>query len=731
MTSKELILQLIESTLQEYGYAQIAKQLSKEIGSGVDSQDIVSARKENNFMNDFMNELEKGNYSTVMEVIYNAVNKYENKVNIDNGNLALSESDSRSQFILKAFDKSPNPKIEMMIMIYLIRRVMFLENLSLFYQQIIDGSEFTEILSERSKELMDYLREHLMPVLDLLATAINSLDLEEFVFFEHKIVHNLTREKESSLLLPLLLEPPKNQEELLERILNQSIIFFDTSHLVTNNMPITSVLRSILSNTYLSAFFNALEEDKERLRFPPKCLEKCIQNSITYWKEQSRFHLTPRILPRKSKDLDPLFSSLQADDLYRNQFPSSLLMTLSVHTDEVWFAKFSPLGKHLVTGSRDGRLVVYDVANEFSVLVILESSSVKDSQAFVPFSSLPSPNKSKAIIYCCWDPSEQYLVSCCLDTIIRVWYLGDLKKHSKRITRSMDSSNEESVKLLSCFTLGQNIRTWTCEFIPNNDLPRPLFIVGSPDKVLKAFDIDGVELFDFYSSTDQIQENAVNQNNNEDEDVLDDPDKVKNLNKQLPSKKIQNNFNRINDFSITPDGKILITANNDRKVYFYEIPDTFEGNTSTRILSTITLNGRLTSSSISSDGKFLLVSIAPEELQLWDISDVVNNSEKPILSKKFIGHSQSGYIIRSSLGYLVNNEEELALSGSEDGYIYIWQTKTGQLITRIKGHNGLCNSVDWNRFYQPKKNSKDWGKVWCSVGDDKLVKIWGPPEWNN
>lgn len=122
----------------------------------------------------------------------------------------------------------------------------------------------------------------------------------------------------------------------------------------------------------------------------------------------------------------------------------------------------------------------------------------------------------------------------------------------------------------------------------------------------------------------------------------------------------------------------------------------------------------------------MLLSIAPEELQLWDISPLETN-EKPFLKQKFLGQSQAVYMVRSCFGYLTTTsmKEELVLSGSDDGYIYIWKLDTGQLITRVKGHEGLCNSVDWNRFY-PAKSGKDYGKYWCSVGDDQLIKIWGP-----
>lgn len=105
--------------------------------------------------------------------------------------------------------------------------------------------------------------------------------------------------------------------------------------------------------------------------------------------------------------------------------------------------KFSPLGKFLVTGSLDGRLILYNVYDNFQRIKIMEPTNAADSAAFVPFSIKPSSGKTKAVIYCCWDPKEQYLVSCCLDTVIRIWSIGDIDR--KRITRS--EANTETMIL--------------------------------------------------------------------------------------------------------------------------------------------------------------------------------------------------------------------------------------------------------------------------------------------
>ncbi|KAI5965021.1 hypothetical protein KGF57_000814 [Candida theae] len=512
-------------------------------------------------------------------------------------------------------------------------------------------------------------------------------------------------------------------------------------------------------------------------------LSTIIDQAVKYQQSQSPFYLPPRTkhdwrksLSAQNPNPSPTTNNFNCDQLH---------CTLTDHLDEVWFLKFSPSGKYLVTGSLDGRLILYNVHENFQRIKIMEPTNAADSAAFAPFSVKPSSGKTKAVIYCCWDPKEQYLVSCCLDTVVRIWSIGDIDR--KRITRSEANTSHE-IKLMTCFTLGQDIKTWSCEFLPYRketsfSSSTPQFVIGSPDKALKVFDCYGVEVFDFYGNlegddeekrqnqghrsgvldpytssattspsssrrTHDITNNTdgeaviedANDVNDEDEDEDEDVDDIHNDEdhddgnrkddismKEADAKSTftESAFNRINDLAITPDGKFLITANNDKKLLFYRIPDVFNDEATTKRLACINLRGRLTSCSVSSNGKYVLINSAPEELQVWDISPLLHHNP-PILYRKYIGHSQSTYIVRSSFGYLneETGEEELVLSGSDDGYVYFWHLHTGQLITRIKAHIDLCNAVDWNLRGSVVRNN-DYGKMWGSVGDDKLVKIWG------
>ncbi|RCK65584.1 Glucose-induced degradation protein 7 [Candida viswanathii] len=688
MISKEYKLQLIVKSLNELGYPEIANQLTT--ASTTTTQP----------------KLAQWFYNSLATKDYNALDTYLTDL--------IEGKQDPSEFVqLLNIPATDDSKSLLNLLLYFIRRINYLE--------IIQSAAQNSSVDEK----LNYISGRMMPLLDQIDNV-----LQFDAVFDVNILQNLSREQESTLLL------------------NESLPFKDYL-LLDRFEDLPSFTDSLFKNVFKNEPFEDIPD-----------LTTILQQASKYEQLQSPYYLPPRTKQERKKLSASSLVPPPSKKYQKNFNPGKLLHTLTFHNDEVWFIKFSPSGRFMVTGSSDGRLVLYDVVNNFLLIKILEPTLAADNSAFVSFSSKPpsSANKNKAVIYCCWDPKENYIVSCCLDTVVRVWSVGEL--HKKRITRS--SSTESSLgdfKLISCFTLAPDIKTWTCEFLPENKKittesihsDTPQFIVGSPDKVLKIFDCNGVELFDFYANIEEDDDDDDENDDDEDhprgEDLKRDDVSMKDV-EDLPSadkpkssssnttstnnnntnNNLESNFNRINDLAITNDGNLLITLN-DHQVHFYTIPEILNDESTTRRISNIQFKGRLTSCSISNNGNYLLINSAPEELQVWDISPL-ETLHKPILYKKFFGHSQSSFIVRSTFGYLNEDtaseddgEEELILTGSDEGYIYFWKLHTGQLITRIKGHVGLCNGVDWNKKGSVVKG-KDLGKVWGSVGDDKLVKIW-------
>lgn len=485
-----------------------------------------------------------------------------------------------------------------------------------------------------------------------------------------QINEQLSQHLEAARLLPLAMDVPS--EAQLPEVLNAELLLTEPRDVE----PVGRV-RSLLLE-HLKPLL-ALE-----LHF---CYSDLVPQHLKMLAEKALLYDTLRLLyylpPRGERSAAPS----------REAWPLRLHHTLTHHTDEVWCTRFLPSGRFLCTGSFDGSCVLYDVQNGFLVAATLVASPQEQLAAFVLRSHRPLLEKMGGVVFLAWEPHERYVVTCSLDTVVRVWRVENVTL-GKRLTRS----NDTQTTLTRCFTLGEAVRLYSCAFLPYPKSATPHFVVGLPDRVLRAFSIHGDEVLDFYTDTEDWDADAAN-----------------------------TQFSRVNDFDVTPNGKVLVTANNERQVLIYRIPDLLAELPTTEKLALLNLNGLLTSLRILASGQYMLLSIAPEELQVWDISPV-HAGEKPFLKQKFFGQSQATYMLRLCFGYLHpgSNHEELVLSGSDDGYVYIWKLETGQLVTRVHAHHGLCNSVDWNRFYPSVKSGTDYGLFWSSVGDDKLVKIWGP-----
>lgn len=731
--SHDFQLQLIRKTLEDLGHAPVADLLAKRILAANASSNSQGSP------NDSWGKSVAGDYAYPRSL--SILSTLDDHIGDGDYDLALRVFESCNDEFDFANSRIQLTATQKALSIYLVHRFAFLEKIIL--------KSFGQLQNVDAEGLIKFLQTD-------LTNAYNAVDWPTVTAeTSSKLISALSRELEASLLLTLVMQTP-DPANLELQLLTPKVSLTELNP-AQDRLPLESAafvnrLRNVLSHI-LHTILSSGSNDKALSSvpwsyhdIPSNCLDGLIRSATLYNLLRSLYYLPPRTEHYFTDNL-PMSMVLPSplNDVSRDDLPIHLLHTLTDHTDEVWFTKFSPLGRFLATGSLDGTCNIYDVQNGFSQIAELDATSEDQESVFVAGAHKPALDKKKGIIYFCWEPHERYIVTCCLDTVIRVWHVENITQ-SKRITRSMDDTKLTS--LLCCFTLGESMRTWPCEFLPYKKSATPHFIVGSPDKVLKVFTIEGTEVLDFYSDADEwltfLDEDAPlpstqNLSGVAGSYIRSDPDVSASTgagndtagnsasDESKSSAASLQQFNRINDFATTANGKVLITANNDKQVFFYRIPDLFDPAATTSRIALLSLNGRLTSCTVSADSRYMLLSIAPEELQLWDISPL-EDFQKPFLKQKFVGQSQATYMVRSCFGYLnvAENKEELILSGSDDGNIYIWKLETGQLITRIRGHHGLCNSVDWNRFYKPTGQGKDYGMLWSSVGDDKLVKIWGP-----
>lgn len=535
--------------------------------------------------------------------------------------------------------------------------------------------------------LVDFLRHKLLPLLDEADFA-------------------LTRASESAVLLALVADPPAaatlGHRVFVPRVLLASVPRRDDLVVQPTQWSDSQILND-LAVRYVAGGVASPAAPPAAPPLAPHRLRRLLREAAAFDRTHSRFRLTPRAAAPDDFDFSAGGGGAAGDDAARDEasaFPLSPLVTLTPHTDEVWCVQFLPSGSFLLTGSKDGRLVIYDLRAQCDAVATLDGGAPEARDA---------TGSGRGVVCCCWDPHERYVVSCGLDTAVRVWDVRGVTAAAKRAP--------DDARLVACFSLGQHVRVRLCKFLPEAGAASAggasaaagaaagaaCFVVGSPDKALKVFDVRGEEVFDFFAEGDEIDADAA------------------------AAAALHTAFTRVVDLDVTPDGRFLVAANSDRLLSFYRVPDLAQAVPSAAKLATVVLGGKISLVLVLTSGQYCLVGVA-QELQLWDLAELARTGA-PVLVRRYIGHRVGDDIVRACFGYLVpgGGGEELVLSGSADGYAYIWQLHTGQLVTRARAHDGMCNAVDWNRLAPP--SPRDLGLLWCSVGDDHRVRVWGPDNY--
>ncbi|KAI3389494.1 hypothetical protein SNEBB_003673 [Seison nebaliae] len=116
---------------------------------------------------------------------------------------------------------------------------------------------------------------------------------------------------------------------------------------------------------------------------------------------------------------------------------------------------------------------------------------------------------------------------------------------------------------------------------------------------------------------------------------------------------------------------------------------------------------------LTPDRKRILVSIASQGLNLWDI-------ESRTLMRRFRGVEQRVYSIYASFGGASNS---LIASGSESNDVCVWKHESEECIGRLPGHTGIVNCVSWSHC---PSNCNGRIDMIASVSDDKTTRIWLP-----
>jgi COMPASS component SWD3 len=116
-------------------------------------------------------------------------------------------------------------------------------------------------------------------------------------------------------------------------------------------------------------------------------------------------------------------------------------------------------------------------------------------------------------------------------------------------------------------------------------------------------------------------------------------------------------------------------------------------------------NAPVVSVRFSPNGKYVLAWTLDGCIRLWDYVE-------GLCKKTYTGHMNMKYSIGGAFG--VYGKEAFAVSGSEDGGIFLWDVKSKNILQKLDGHDGVTLWVDTHPSLD----------MIASCGLDTKVKVW-------
>ncbi|KAF9317363.1 hypothetical protein BG006_003394, partial [Podila minutissima] len=160
----------------------------------------------------------------------------------------------------------------------------------------------------------------------------------------------------------------------------------------------------------------------------------------------------------------------------------------------------------------------------------------------------------------------------------------------------------------------------------------------------------------------------------------------------------------VRDVAVSPDGRTLI-AMGGTIIRIISLDDMSE-------LNKLEESHSITAISLSRDGRYLLANTTAKpahppqqrEIHLW-------NLEEGRIERRYVGHKQGRYIIRSCFG---GWGDRFVISGSEDSTIYIWHRDNGNLVQTLEGHTRPVTCVAWSPIHPT---------MLVSASDDNTIRM--------
>jgi WD40 repeat protein len=382
-------------------------------------------------------------------------------------------------------------------------------------------------------------------------------------------------------------------------------------------------------------------------------------------------------------------------------------MPLKGHMDGVLRVAYSPDGRHIVSGSADATLKVWDAATGQGLLTLKGHTFLVTSVAYSP--------DGRRIVSGSWDKK------------LKVWNAGTgqdlltLKGHRNSVSsvayspdgrRIVSGSEDQTLKVWDAAT-GRDLLTLKGHQDGVNSVgysPDGRRIVsGSMDKTLKVWDAaTGRDLLTLKGHQDGVCDVAYSPDGRRIvSGSFDGTLKVWDAGTGQALLTLKGHGNGVTSVAYSPDGRRIVSGSGDPTGSHYRTLKVWDASTGQNLLSLKGHSTFVTSVAYSPDGRRIVSGSHDRTLKVWDAG-----TGQDLLTLK--GHTNRV----NSVGYSPDGRRIASGSGDDTGRgdhtLKVWDGGTGQALLTFKGHSASVASV----AYSPD------GRRIVSGSADHTLKVW-------